>query len=58
MGSLMNRLDEEMREFSLALATRSNSGLEHLLEEAADVANFTMMVADVCGALERPEDPS
>lgn len=44
---LFGRLLEEVKELEREV-TRDG---EHILSEAADVANFAMMIADVCGAL-------
>jgi len=51
-GDLAQRLDEEAEE--LAGAIVEGALLTDILEEAADVANFAMMIADVCGALATP----
>ncbi len=52
---LLKRLREETDELSDALTRRATLTGERLIEnvgrEAADVANFAMMIADVCGAL-------
>lgn len=47
--ALLARLREETDE--LAAAIESGADAAHILGEAADVANFAMMVADVCGSL-------
>jgi NTP pyrophosphatase (non-canonical NTP hydrolase) len=44
--ALQARLFEEAKE--LQRAVREREGAEKILKEAADVANFAMMVADVC----------
>jgi NTP pyrophosphatase (non-canonical NTP hydrolase) len=44
------RLEEEMRELQ-AEVERAARNPKQILKEAADVANFAMMVADVCGGL-------
>lgn len=52
-GELWERLREEAVELAEvlgALGPAANVG-----REAADVANFAMMIADVCGALATPE---
>lgn len=53
--ALHQRLLEEAEELSEALAWRSalfgDADPERIGREAADVANFAMMIADVCGAL-------
>lgn len=46
---LYERLDEEAGELDYALAIRDG-----IAKEAADVANFAMMIADVCGVLPHP----
>ena len=46
---LLVRLRDEARELHDAYL---KSGDEKIIEEAADVANFCMMIADVCGGLE------
>jgi hypothetical protein len=61
-GSLLRRMGIEVRELSTAVhrfkdveASGSVSeavAVERVVGEAADVANFAMMVADVCGGLE------
>lgn len=64
-GALMDRVEEEAIELRCAASAWRISGLrrttiaEHVLEEAADVANMAMMVADVCGGLAiNPPAPS
>lgn len=47
---LQRRLLEEAKELEDAWGNKFLTGLE-ILAEAADVANFAMMIADVCGAL-------
>ncbi|NBJ13243.1 hypothetical protein [Microvirga arsenatis] len=50
---LMDRLHEEAAELHEAL--KQGDYREHIALEAADVANFAMMIADVCGCLgEKP----
>ncbi len=46
-GFLMRRLLEEVTELILAVDSRDG---DHIREEAADVANFAMMVADYYAA--------
>lgn len=46
---LYYRMEEESRELLTAVAT---GRVDEILGEAADVANFAMMVADVCGVLD------
>ena len=46
--ALLDRVDDELLELHMAVA----AGRGAILLEAADVANFLMMVADVCGELE------
>jgi NTP pyrophosphatase (non-canonical NTP hydrolase) len=61
---LLARLDEERGELIDTVFVRlrqQKDGLdwpesaESILREAADVANFAMMVADVCGGLRRDQ---
>lgn len=47
--ALLNRVDDELLELHMAVA--ANPGKTTVLLEAADVANFLMMVVDVCGQL-------
>jgi NTP pyrophosphatase (non-canonical NTP hydrolase) len=47
--ALLDRVDEELLELHMAVA--ANPGKTAILLEAADVANFLMMVVDVCGQL-------
>lgn len=58
---LLGRLKEETEELCDALTRRATLTGERLIEnvgrEAADVANFAMMIADVCGALPTPPAP-
>lgn len=58
---LMTRLREESVELGGEVVAGSRTSLEawraRVGAEAADVANFAMMVADVCGALPLPEAP-
>lgn len=52
---LMRRLKEEVKELDDAIRADPWPGkVEHVGREAADVANFAMMIADVRGAL-KPE---
>lgn len=44
---LMRRMNDEVVELKRAIGSGGA-----VLDEAADVANFAMMIADVCGALE------
>lgn len=54
---LLARLDEESEELGLAVSPLSKQRKKaEVLSEAADVGNFAMMVADVCGALPRRSD--
>lgn len=48
--ALLKRLEDEVRELRDAVELRDTS--ERITGEAADVANFAMMIADVCGGLE------
>lgn len=51
---LYSRMTDEMCELARAARAADHDGSKRgLLEEAADVANFAMMIADVCGALLR-----
>ncbi len=59
---LSRRLGQELKELRGAVA-RLNGSTDPTPEqvatvgkEAADVANFAMMIADVCGALTPPQD--
>lgn len=49
-GYLMQRLWEEVAELQEAVVTKGMSA-DEIRGEAADVANFAMMVADICGGL-------
>lgn len=48
---LLSRVWEEMRELEIAMQKPWNKAT--VVREAADVANFVMMIADVVGALEK-----
>ena len=50
---LLDRLREETAELARAILTRvpDDKWRRRVLHEAADVANFAMMIADVCGGL-------
>lgn len=50
-GFLLGRLDDEVLEL-IAECRRPDRDPKRIVREAADVANFAMMVADVCGGLE------
>lgn len=52
--SLFRRLSEdEIAELGAAISVRLTTGdATGVAKEAADVANFAMMIADVCGALD------
>jgi NTP pyrophosphatase (non-canonical NTP hydrolase) len=53
-GYLMERLREETQELVGAMARKQgdpHSRKARILSEAADTANFAMMIADVAGAL-------
>lgn len=52
LGLLMECLRHEVTELTIALHDGTH---EDILKEAADVANFAMMVADFHGALDEPE---
>ncbi len=60
---LMSRLREEAKELAGELSRRTDFDGEEdrwarlIGREAADVANFAMMIADVCGALAAPRTP-
>ncbi|WP_398457459.1 hypothetical protein [Sphingomonas albertensis] len=52
--ALIGRLIDETHELidvANTPATRPRAALKRMGQEAADVANFAMMIADVCGAL-------
>ena len=56
---LIKRLRQETSELLKVAGDReartlTNEEAEKVLNEAADVANFAMMIADVCDGLERP----
>lgn len=51
---LVAMLWDEVRELDVAVQHGSDPSV--IRSEAADVANFAMMVADVCGGLERKTD--
>ncbi len=59
-GYLLRRLRNETKELASALHRQNrsrkdwNSHAPLILAEAADVANFAMMIADVCGNLGEP----
>jgi NTP pyrophosphatase (non-canonical NTP hydrolase) len=53
-GYLLNRLKQEVAE--LRRAVRGRESPESVLSEAADVANFAMMIADVYSEREDPEN--
>ncbi len=53
-GWLMERLMEEFDELEVAITERFPP--RSIGSEAADVANFAMMIADVCGALAETTD--
>lgn len=59
-GPLMDRLWEEARELSFYFGPGSRGDYAtwaaQIGSEAADVANFAMMIADVCGALKETEE--
>jgi NTP pyrophosphatase (non-canonical NTP hydrolase) len=63
---LLHRMTEERRELTEAVkrrhaalgATSKRETAAAVLSEAADVANFAMMIADVCGALALAPSPS
>ena len=52
VSSLLGRLIEETGELTIAMMRSEFSGV---CREAADVANFAMMIADVCGGLAEGE---
>ncbi len=54
LGWLSQRLLEEWRELDGALWPEETRDPVEVIHEAADVANFAMMIADVCGALTSP----
>ena len=49
LADLLTRLREEVEE--LAEAVKMRAATAHVISEAADVANFAMMIADVNGGL-------
>jgi hypothetical protein len=51
-GALLERVDDEIDELKRAVGVRPPLVV---LDEAADVANMAMMVADVCSKQERPD---
>lgn len=55
-GPLLLRIREEVRELEQAVYGSTEADRPLILAEAADVANFAMMVADVKGAL-APAEP-
>lgn len=53
---LMDRLKEEVAELDRAITTRdggplSGRAMKRVIREASDVANFAMMLAQVCGGM-------
>jgi NTP pyrophosphatase (non-canonical NTP hydrolase) len=56
IDGLAECLDEEVRE--LTVARLANADAETIGQEAADVANFAMMIADVVGALPAAASPA
>lgn len=52
---LLDRLREESRELKCAVGGAITPDPDSVGSEAADVANFAMMIADVCGALAAPK---
>ena len=52
---LMERLQEELKELSVALDYKGPCGVG---QEAADVANFAMMIADVSGGMKPAPSPA
>lgn len=55
---LIRRLQQEYRELVDAVIYGDNPTPQHIAQEAADVANYAMMVADVRGGLELDADQS
>lgn len=58
-GVLMQRVWEEVQKLQVALVVWPRDTAEYIAsigKEAADVANMTMMVSDVCGALDLDVD--
>lgn len=51
---LIGRLRDEVAELGGATAPMHGLSSHGILHEAADVANFAMMIADVCGPLPTP----
>ena len=56
--ALFARLEEETRELLCVLESSYILSKTKVLHEAADVANFAMMIADVCGGLDVRPEPS
>jgi NTP pyrophosphatase (non-canonical NTP hydrolase) len=54
-STLLRRLREEADELEIAFNARGHTKGD-ILREAADVANFAMMIADVCHALDWESD--
>lgn len=52
--ALLKRLREELAELTAEVVAGSTDGMlpGEVLKEACDVANFSLMIADVCGGLE------
>lgn len=58
LSYLIARLREECGELIDAVLYEEDSTPGHITEEAADVANFAMFIADVAGALDVDADQS
>lgn len=56
--ALLKRLYDEAAELGHAMPYDDDFDPENVGWEAADVANFAMMIADVCGALPAPAPPA
>lgn len=52
--ALLWRLWDEANELDVATIPEQGWSPADIAKEAADVANFAMMIADVCGGLEKP----
>lgn len=52
MSALFRRLKEECDELGEAIMYRVSRGEKNVGREAADVANFAMMITDISGELE------
>lgn len=55
--ALLKRLREETEELQEVCDEQTSDSGPEILREAADVANFAMMIADVCGGLDVKPEP-